>query len=245
MAGPEVSRAVRALWGGDDGRRRGPKPATSVPAIASAAVEIADAGGLDGVSMASVAKRLGFSAMALYRYVDTKDDLLQVMLDAAYGPVTLSLSGQWRADAAAWARALLDRCLAHPWVVDVRMSSPPLTPHTVAWMDAGLRALGGTGLPPQQVASSLLMIDNYVRSHVRLRHEYSQEGLASWSTRLRAVIDPDATPALWQALQAEVFDDAPTEDPWPADDFAFGLDIVLGGVEQLVERPSHAGGASE
>ncbi|MFI2707717.1 TetR/AcrR family transcriptional regulator, partial [Nocardioides sp. CER28] len=219
--------------------RRGPKPAMSVPAIARVAVALADEEGLDAVSMASVAKRLGFTAMSLYRYVDTKDDLLQVMLDAAYGPVTLPApepGDGWRSAATAWARALLDRCRAHPWLVDVRMSSPPLTPHSVGWMDAGLRALGGTGLGPQQVASSLLILDGYVRSHVRLLHEYSEEGLRTWSTRLRSVIDEEATPTVWMALQADVFDDEPAEEgPWPSDDFVFGLEIVLGGIEQLVE----------
>lgn len=241
MTEPDVSRAVRALWAGTgDGPRRGPKPAMSVPAIAEAAVGLADEQGLDAVSMASVAKRLGFTAMSLYRYVDTKDDLLQVMLDVAYGPVTLTPQPgvDWRSGIADWARALLARCQAHPWVVDVRMSSPPLTPHSVAWMDVGLRALGGTGLPPQQVASSLLMVDSYVRSHVRLLQEFSEEGLAAWSTRLRSVIDPDATPAVWQALQADVFDDAPADQPWPSDDFTFGLEIVLGGIQQLVAARS-------
>ena len=235
---PDVPRAVRALWGPADAPRRGPKPAMTVLQIAGAAVAIGDADGLDGVSMASVAKRLGFSTMSLYRYVDTKDDLLQVMLDAAYGPVDLSPVGEWRADTSSWARALLERCVAHPWVVEVRMSSPPLTPNSVAWMDAGLRALGTSGLPPQQVASSLLMVDSYVRGHVRLQREFSPEGLRTWSTRLRSVIDPDATPAVWRALQADVFDDAPTDQPWPADDFVFGLDIVLGGIERLLPGES-------
>jgi AcrR family transcriptional regulator len=244
MSEPEVSRAARALWGGSEAPRRGPKPAMSVPAIADAAVALADEEGLDAVSMASVAKRLGYTAMSLYRYVDTKDDLLQVMLDAAYGPVDLPAPAPasapeagWRPAATAWAVALLDRCAAHPWVVDVRLSAPPLTPHSVAWMDAGLRALGGTGLPPQQVASSLLILDSYVRSHVRLLHEYSEEGLRTWSSRLRSVIDEDAAPMVWQALQADVFDDEPAEGPWPSDDFTFGLEIVLGGIQQLVERP--------
>jgi AcrR family transcriptional regulator len=208
----------------------------SVPAIAEAAVALADEEGLDAVSMSSVAKRLGFTAMSLYRYVDTKDDLLQVMLDAAYGPADPAPDPDagWRAATAGWAHALLARCLAHPWVVDVRMSSPPLTPNSVAWMDVGLRGLAGTGLPPQQVASSLLMVDNYVRGHVRLLREFSPEGLAAWSTRLRSVVDPEALPAVWQALQADAFDDEPAADPLgPSDDFGFGLEIVLGGIQQL------------
>lgn len=240
MTEAEVPRAIQALWGGDANRRRGPKPTMSVPAIGEAAVALADQDGLEAVSMAAVAKRLGYSTMSLYRYVDTKDDLLQVMLDVAYGPAPAppGPGGSWREEATAWAHALLECCLRHPWVVEVRMSSPPLTPNSVAWMDVGLRALAATGLPPQQVASSLLLLDSYVRGHVRLQREFSEEGLQSWSTRLRTVIDPDAAPAVWGALQADVFDDAPTEEPWPADDFTFGLDVVLGGIERLITTPA-------
>jgi AcrR family transcriptional regulator len=236
MTDVEVPRAIQALWGSGDERRRGPKPTTSVPAIGAAAVALADKEGLEAVSMAAVAKRLGYSTMSLYRYVDTKDDLLQVMLDVAYGPAPAAPAPDtdWRTAAMAWARALLDCCARHPWVVDVRMSSPPLTPNSVAWMDVGLQVLGTTGLPPQQVASSLLLLDSYVRSHVRLQREFSEEGLRSWSTRLRTVIDPEAAPAVWGALQADVFDDDPVDEPWPSEDFTFGLEVVLGGVEQLV-----------
>src|SRR3954467_10666095 len=69
----DLPHAVRALWGLDDAAgRRGPKRSLSVQAIGAAAVEIADADGLAAVSMASVAQRLGTTAMALYRHVSPR-----------------------------------------------------------------------------------------------------------------------------------------------------------------------------
>ncbi|MCE3613251.1 TetR/AcrR family transcriptional regulator, partial [Escherichia coli] len=62
-----------------------------------AAMSVADEGGLSSVSMKSVADRLGFTAMILYRYLQSKDDLLILMLDAGFGPVPERL-----ADAAGW-----------------------------------------------------------------------------------------------------------------------------------------------
>src|ERR1700712_2930367 len=83
----DLPRAVRALWGLDDpAGRRGPKRSLSVQAIGAAAVEIADAHGLAAVSMASVAQRLGTTAMSLYRYVSSRQELEVVMVDLALGP---------------------------------------------------------------------------------------------------------------------------------------------------------------
>ena len=86
------------LWGRREPGRRGPKPGLSVDGIVAAAVRLADAEGLEAVSMARVAKELGFTTMSLYRYVTSKDELLQLMWNAsAQGAENLDLEGTtWR-----------------------------------------------------------------------------------------------------------------------------------------------------
>src|ERR1700739_197087 len=93
------------LWGRRERGRRGPKPELSVDAIVEAAVRVADAEGLDAVSMARVAKELGFTTMSLYRHVASKDELLQLMWNAsAQGAEDLLLEGDgWRARPRVWA----------------------------------------------------------------------------------------------------------------------------------------------
>ena len=82
------------LWGLRESGRRGPKPLLSIDAIVAAAVRLADAEGLEAVSMARVAKELGFTTMSLYRYVTNKDELLQLMWNAsAQGAEDLVLAG--------------------------------------------------------------------------------------------------------------------------------------------------------
>ena len=76
---------LQLLWGLQERPRRGPKPGLSLERIVDAAIGLADAGGLAAVSMARVAAELGFTTMSLYRYVPTKDDLLELMVDAASG----------------------------------------------------------------------------------------------------------------------------------------------------------------
>src|SRR5580658_3820692 len=98
-AGPApLPPGLDLLWGRRERGRRGPKPGLSVDGIVDAAVRIADAEGLEAVSMARVAKELGFTTMSLYRYVASKDELLQLMWNAsAQGAETLELEGTgWR-----------------------------------------------------------------------------------------------------------------------------------------------------
>ena len=74
---------IALLWGLREAPRRGRKPSLTVQDVTRAAIEVADAEGLGAVSMARVAKQLGNSTMALYRYVESKESLLKLMADAA------------------------------------------------------------------------------------------------------------------------------------------------------------------
>ncbi|MDH6627356.1 AcrR family transcriptional regulator [Streptomyces sp. LBL] len=111
------------IWARPERTGRGPKPAFTRADIAAAAVRIADAQGLDGVSMRQVAAELGCGTMSLYNYVPRKEDLYELMVDAASGEhEPWEPSGDWRGDmrrVAYQTRALMHR---HPWVP--RLMSP-------------------------------------------------------------------------------------------------------------------------
>src|SRR5262249_28084642 len=94
--GPEFKITLKLLWGRDERSQKGPKRALTVPQIVAAAIEIADAEGLDAVSMRRVAERLNVGAMSLYRYVPGKSELLELMLDAIHAEPDLRSEGPWR-----------------------------------------------------------------------------------------------------------------------------------------------------
>src|SRR5580658_9843244 len=108
-SGPQAPRplppGLDLLWGRRERGKRGPRPGLTPDAIVDAAVRIADTEGLDAVSMARVAAELGFTTMSLYRYVTSKDELLQLMWNAsARGAETLTLAGEtWRERLRGWA----------------------------------------------------------------------------------------------------------------------------------------------
>ncbi|MFF2193037.1 TetR/AcrR family transcriptional regulator [Streptomyces sp. NPDC058157] len=98
--------------------------------ITAAAVELADREGLEAVSMRRVASALGTGAASLYRYVATRDDLLDLMTDSTASEYDLPApSGDWQADLLLIAHQARDIMRRHPWLPTLVMSRPALGPH--------------------------------------------------------------------------------------------------------------------
>ncbi len=226
--GPPPSRAQRLLWGEPESPRRGPKPTLTLQAIADAAIRIADDDGLEACTMARLAKALGVSAMALYRYVDTKSDLSLLMFDAAYGPPTepTTRTGDWRDQLTAFARTNHRVLTAHPWLLQLPLDGPPVTPNTLRWLNAGLAALKDLPLPNQDKLSVMLLIEVFVRGQAQLLAQGLNAPNAQYGPRLMAALPHLDLPHLEAAARSgtlEDDDDAETE-------FTRGLDFILDGV---------------
>ena len=244
MTSPELPRHLRLLWALPE-TRRGPRPRQTIQGIGAAAVALADAEGLAAVSMKAVAEALGMTTMSLYRYLDAKEDLYEVMLDQAYGPPPppeeLAGGADWRAGLAAWAHELAGALLAHPWIVDVPMSSPPTTPNVLGWTDLGVAALSGTGLDGQQRLSCLLLVDGFVRQHTRLSlqiglapgtgAEDGAPGGAVYAQRVAALVDRERLPHL-----AEASTGLEDDGDFYTEELEFGLGVLLDGIAALVDR---------
>jgi AcrR family transcriptional regulator len=232
-----IPASVAAAWGRRDPPSRGPKPGLSLERIVEAGVHVASSEGLAAVSMARVAQELGASTMSLYRYVNAKDELLTLMVDAAVGPPPPTAPDEgWRDALSRWAWSQHERMRRHPWAVRVPIGGPPTTPNQVAWMESVLWALRDTGLAEDEKASVLLLVSGYVRNEATLTAELMEAGFISdeqmmgYSRLLATLADPDRFPALHRLLDAGVFDRA---DP-PEKEFGFGLERILDGVEALV-----------
>ncbi|MEV0002875.1 TetR/AcrR family transcriptional regulator C-terminal domain-containing protein [Micromonospora sp. NPDC050980] len=124
-----------------------PRPrATPVPltraTIAATATRIADAEGLDGLSLRKIAKELGVGPMRLYDYVLNRSELLDLMVDEVYARIAgTAPQGGWRATARALARATRDAALDHEWFADLLGARPHLGPHALAVGEATAAAL--------------------------------------------------------------------------------------------------------
>ena len=239
--------SIEEAWGVRRRPRKGPKPGLDLERIVAAAVKVAASEGIEAVSMSRVATELGSSAMSLYRYVAAKDELLTLMIDAAFDtPVAPAPPGEgWRAGMTRWAWTYHDTLRRHPWVLHVPISGPPLMPNQIAWMEDGLRALGGTGLAEGEKLSVILLVSGYVRNEATLSVDLAAAAartddgqiMPTWSQQLARLTDAERFPALHATLASGVFD----QDDDPDDEFSFGLERVLDGIEALVRRRGAAG----
>ncbi|MFD7713875.1 TetR/AcrR family transcriptional regulator [Streptomyces sp. NPDC059786] len=165
MAGRSAVPGV--IWARPERAGRGPRPAYSRADIAAAAVRLADAQGLDGVSMRHVAAELGCGTMSLYNYVPRKEDLYELMVDAISAEHELwEPSGDWRADmlrVAHQTRALMHR---HPWLP--RLMSPVygFSPHALRYLEHCLACLEPLDAPYSTRMELVAMLNGVVTTYV-------------------------------------------------------------------------------
>ena len=123
-------------------RRPAPGP-LSRERIVRAAIAIADAEGLESVSLRKVGAALDAGPMRLYGYLSTKDELLELMVDAVYGEMAAKgpIRGDWRKALRAIARRMRQAAGDHPWFIDLLGGRPNQGPNGLALLEASLAAL--------------------------------------------------------------------------------------------------------
>jgi AcrR family transcriptional regulator len=238
----ELPRGIALAWGVAANPQRGPKRELTVERIVDAAIEIADAGGLGAVSMASVAASLGFTTMSLYRYVSAKDDLVLLMGEAGFGtpPEALREAAGWREGLRAWSLAQNHVYERHPWLLDIPITGTPMTPNSLAWLDAALEVLKDQPLDAEEKLSVALAVIAQTRWRGAIERGYRDAAAAAGvpedsldlgaASLLRELITPEEFPFLHPLIVAGAF------DPGPDDPFAFGLDRVLDGIESYIAQ---------
>ena len=113
-------RSVRLLWEPPVEPTRGPKAALSLSRVVEAAIKVADAEGLDALTMRRVAETLGFTTMSLYRHVPGKDELLDLMVDAVWGETEPPRGRPGGQGLEFFARQMWAMYRAHPWIAAAR-----------------------------------------------------------------------------------------------------------------------------
>ncbi|WP_020120408.1 TetR/AcrR family transcriptional regulator [Streptomyces canus] len=218
--------------------RLGRKPSQSVEGIVEAAVALADADGFAALSMPNIAKRVGLTANAIYRYVSSRDELLVLVAETAWGPAPDLETGtdQWRAAAATWTRAMIERCEAHPWLPDLPIRGAPATPNLLRWTEVLLEALTGAGLSTAESLGCALLLDGYARRIASARRDVRNSSAAPVQSAavarfLQPLLHEHGYPILASMMTNNEYDDDIGDD-----DVDFGLTRILDGIEVLIAR---------
>ena len=221
---------------------RGPRSKVTTTSAVDAAVALADAEGLDAVTIRRLATDLGISAMALYTHVGSRDDLLVLMVDRVHArqPRRPFGSSSWRDRVRQVAAAELDHYAAHWWLLDVEDQRTALGPGTIAKYDHELHAFDGTSLRDIDRDAALTFVTDFVRGAARARRPDPHaadmaEAWARWNERLAHYLG-NAHPLAQRvgAAAGEAMNAAYS----PEYAWEFGMQRVLDGLEPLV---SHGG----
>jgi AcrR family transcriptional regulator len=252
----QLPAGLDLLWGRREAGKRGPRPGLSADAIVDAAIRLADAEGLEGVSMARVAAELGFTTMSLYRYVASKEELLQLMWNgSARGAEGLVLEGDgWRARLRMWAivqRDMLDR---HPWLTQMPMAAPPVAPNSLIFVELGLGTMDGAPVADADKLRFIGLISSYTLSEARMANDALRAAreqaapLWTFDALLRELADEATYPRLHRIAwtppgsgEGEGEGEDGGGPPSERDEFLFGIDRILDGIQAFMDRAGPTG----
>ncbi|NBD24149.1 TetR/AcrR family transcriptional regulator [Paenibacillus glycinis] len=250
----QLPRGVALSWGIVKQGKRGPKGELSINQIVAAAIAIADQDGLQAVSMSRVAQSLGYTTMSLYRYITSKDDLLLLMQEAVCEiPVPADESGQdWREGLRAYVRESVAVFVKHPWYGDMPITSVPVTPNIIGWIDWVLRVMRPLQLDDFEKMSIMLLLSSYARSTGLIRRDMvnairaggSPEDFmgVSMSAALKRLVKPERYPDLYPVVMSGIYAGEREAESTVGDDLEFGLERILDGIEQYLERRRQSNG---
>ncbi|MFD7963078.1 TetR/AcrR family transcriptional regulator [Streptomyces zaomyceticus] len=238
----DLSAVADLLWRADPAhpeRAEETRPRLGVRLIVNTAVAVADAEGLDALSMQRVASELGCSAMALYRHIPGKDQLVAAMTDAATGrpptpppPSPGSPATPWRTEVEAWVEALWNLYLGHPWMLRAPTLSAPVGPNELAWFEALLSPLHRSGLDRRELIPVATFVSSAVRDLARVATELDPAGAAAYGEVLARRLDPARFPTLCSLAGEEGLDEAEDGDVTPI--VRHGLEFLLDGIEARI-----------
>lgn len=206
------------------------RPPRSRQRIVAVALEIVDEVGVDAFSMRLLAERLGSGTATLYRHFGAKDELMAYVVDEIVGEVdagdNVGGAEDWRRKIEHWADSFYEVLRSHPGASPLLVSQVPVGPKAMEKREAGLAALIAAGFPAVLAARTYTAIAHYVigftlQQHVRRAPSHED------SERLRDYyegLDPKSYPAT-NASAAGLTTIA------LGDEFRFGLQIILDGVE--------------
>ncbi len=200
--------------------------------VLRAAVALADRDGVDSLTMRRLGGKLGVEAMALYKHVANKDEILDGIVELVVGEIEIPAPGsEWRTAMrrrAVSARRVLKR---HPWAIGLMESRGRAGPATLRYLDAVIATLRDGGFSVKMAAHAFWLLDSYVYGHVIQEISLpidTSEQMAPSAGEILDQADMGDYPHL-----AEVAAEATTSGYDIESEFEFGLDLVLDALDRI------------
>jgi AcrR family transcriptional regulator len=205
------------------------------------AMAVADADGISALTIRSLAAALDVKPMSVYHHVANKEQILDGLVDLVFGEIELpSLEGEWRQEVrrrAASARRVLSR---HPWAVGLLESRSSPGPASLQHHDANIAILRANGFSVALTAHAYALLDSYVYGFAlqEATLPFDEASAAEMAESMLAGLPEDVYPHLAELAREHVMQ--PGYDF--ADEFDFGLDLILDGLAALRDRELRGAG---
>jgi len=200
--------------------------------VLRAALALADKDGMESLSMRRLGQELGVEAMSLYNHVANKDDILDGIVDLVFSEIALPRDGApWKTAMRERAISAREALLRHPWATSLMQSRTQPGPATLRHHDSVLGSLRKSGFPLVLAAHAFSVIDGYVYGFA-----LQQINLPLQSREQVAVVGENILRQLageFPYLAEMITDHAMKPGYDYADEFEFGLDLILDGLERL------------
>ena len=194
---------------------------------------LADKEGLDSLTMRRLGQKLGVEAMSLYNHVANKDDLLDGMVDIAFSEIDLSSNGaDWKAIMRRRAMSAREMLARHPWAVGLMESRATAGPANLRHHDSVIGSLRKGGFSIDMAAHAYSLMDSYIYGFALQQmnlpvgaRKQAPEAAQTFLRRFRAEEYPYLAEMVTEHAMKSGYD--------YGDEFEFGLDLILNGLERL------------
>ena len=197
------------------------------------AIALADKGGLETVTMRKLAQDLKVEAMSLYHHVANKDDILDGMVDVVFTEIDMPLDGvDWKKAMRARAISAREVLSRHPWAIGLMESRSNPGPGTIRHHDSVIGSLRKAGFPIEMAAHAFSVLDSYIYGFAlqesNLPFDTSEDLEALAGTMLPEM------PAEYPHFTEMIVEHALKPGYDYGNEFEFGLDLILDGLEKLL-----------
>lgn len=210
-----------------------PRAPLSRERVLRAALKLADMGGIESLTMRKLGQELQVEAMSLYKYIANKDDLLDGIVDLVFSEIALpSDRADWKTAMRQRAISARDALLRHPWATSLMQARAKPGPATLRHHDAVIGSLRAAGFTVDMAAHAFSVLDGYIYGfalqQVNLPYHTSEENTA-FAERILRQLPADEYPYLAEMIVEHAL--KPAYDY--AEEFEFGLDLILDGLQRL------------
>ena len=207
-----------------------PRVPLSRERVLGAAIALADARGIDALSMRKLAQELGVEAMSLYHHVAKKDDILNGIVDVVLDEIELPAKGaEWKDAIRQSAISAHEVFLRHPWACNLVLTMSGISPARLRYMDALLASLREAGFPPELTYHGYHALDSHIMGFTLWQGNFpANEELADLAADFIRELPADEYPDLAEHIGQHITGSG----HGGASDFEFVLDLILDGLER-------------